>query len=78
MNPVDKVLHRLNGVKSDGDGWMALCPTHDDTRPSLSVDTGDDGRVLLNCFAGCETDEIVRSLGFEMSDLFPDQRGVRQ
>lgn len=79
MNPLDKVLRRLDKVRSTSrDGWMARCPAHNDSTPSLSVDTGEDGRVLLNCFAGCSKDKILRSLGLEWSDLFPDKRGVRR
>jgi len=35
------------------------------------VTEGDDGRVLLYCYAGCKTDEICQALGISMSDLFP-------
>ena len=31
------VLARLEGAKRSGDGWIALCPAHDDHRPSLSI-----------------------------------------
>jgi hypothetical protein len=37
----------------------------------LSVREGDDGRVLLHCFAGCSVNEVVAALGIELSDLFP-------
>jgi hypothetical protein len=49
---------------------MALCPSHDDRDPSLSVREGDDGRCLLWCFAGCETPSVIEALGLEWSDLF--------
>ncbi len=45
---------------------------HSDKRPSLSVNNGEDGRVLLKCFAGCTVQEIVGTLGLEMKDLFHD------
>lgn len=41
------------GAKGRGPRWIARCPAHDDSEPSLSIGTGDDGRVLLHCFAGC-------------------------
>ncbi|MBI3910614.1 MAG: hypothetical protein HY320_06745 [Armatimonadetes bacterium] len=68
---VQNVLTRLEGVRRNGSGWMARCPAHDDGRASLSLGEGGDGRVLLKCFAGCETPAIVAALGLEMSDLFP-------
>ena len=38
---------------------------------SLSVSTGNDGCILLNCFAGCETATILERIGLKMPDLFP-------
>jgi len=69
--PVDLILSRLDRVKRVSGGYMARCPVHDDKNPSLSITEGDDGRVLLKCFAGCSTEEIVKALGLTMADLFP-------
>jgi hypothetical protein len=67
---VQKVLERLDGVREAGAGWTALCPAHDDTRPSLSVNEGDDGRALVHCFAGCAADDVIKACGLNMADLF--------
>ena len=40
-------------AKPAGDGWVARCPGHGDRRASLSIASGDDGKVLLKCHAGC-------------------------
>jgi len=73
--PIDRVLHRLEKVKSAGPGeWTALCPAHDDKHPSLSVAEAEDGKVLLHCWTGCGVDAIVGALGLNMSDLFPGDR----
>src|SRR4051794_1249400 len=69
-NTVDVVLQHLKGVRSSGNGHMALCPAHEDRQPSLSISEGDDGRALLKCFAGCSTDQILAHAGLTMSDLF--------
>jgi len=63
--------------KQSGDGWLCVCPVplHDDHRPSLSVGLGDDGRVLLHCHSGCTAEDIVKSLGLQLSDLFPEGQG---
>lgn len=66
-----KILSSLRNVKPCGNGWQALCPAHDDRKPSLKIDIGKDGRILLKCFAGCETEDIVKAIGLEMSNLFP-------
>jgi hypothetical protein len=69
--PISIVRPRLKGVQASGSGYTAHCPAHDDRTPSLHVTEGDDGRVLLKCFAGCRTETIVRRIGLEMKDLFP-------
>lgn len=69
---VNKVLNLLEDVAKYRNGWSALCPAHNDSTPSLSIDTGEDGRVLLCCHAGCECEDIVTALGLTMRDLFPD------
>lgn len=70
---VEAFLARLDGVRARGKGqWYARCPAHDDRGPSLSVKEGDDGRILLHCFAGCGAVEVVRAVGLELSDLFPE------
>jgi len=68
--PLEKVLERLEGVKRNGGGFVARCPHHDDRHASLSISEGRDGRALLNCFSGCEFEEIVAALGLEPRDLF--------
>jgi len=71
MTPLELLFSKLPGVKKSGSGWSARCPAHDDRRASLSVSTGDDGRVLLHCHAGCDTAAIVAALGLGLADLFP-------
>jgi len=75
MMPVDLVLDRLEGVRQRGEGYQAVCPAHDDHDPSLSVAGGEDGRALLKCFAGCDTEEVVAAIGLKMSDLFERRNG---
>ncbi len=65
------VAARCQKTRQQGDGWVACCPAHDDRTPSLSINSGDDGRVLLCCHAGCDTDGIVQGLGLTMRDLMP-------
>ncbi len=73
---VDELVARLQGVKKTGAGYMALCPAHADKNPSLSVGEGDDGRVLVRCFAGCSTEAVCASLGLTLKDLMPEQAGM--
>ncbi len=62
--------------KRCGAGWMARCPAHDDRTPSLSIDMGRDGRVLLHCHAGCSYDAVVTALGLTAADLMPPRDAV--
>jgi hypothetical protein len=65
-------LSRLDEVRTRGTGkHLARCPSHSDKNPSLSI--GEVGtRILVKCWAGCETSQIVESLGLTMADLFTD------
>ena len=81
--PIVRVLDALQRVGCDyrpaqarghEDCWSAQCPAHDDRDPSLSIREAGDGTVLLHCFAGCSTDEVVAALGLGMFDLFAVHR----
>ena len=82
MEPVELLLSRLESVRANRNGtWLARCPAHDDRSPSLSIATGDDGKVLLHCFAGCGAADVVEAIGLELSSLFPethDWKGQRR
>ena len=70
VNPVDRLLDRLDKVRGRNGQYMARCPAHDDRGPSLSIGEGDQGSVLVHCFAGCSTEAVVNAVGLELSDLF--------
>ena len=67
-----RIVARLNGVKAAPNGFVARCPAHKDTNPSLSISESGDGTVLLYCHAGCEFEAITSALGMTPADLFPD------
>ncbi len=56
--------------RKSGGGYSVCCPAHDDENPSLSIKEGSNGKILLNCFAGCPVEAICSSLSLEISDLF--------
>lgn len=74
---LEKVITRLQaqGCKprqlSNGQ-WLALCPAHDDSEPSLSITLSETGKVLLHCFAGCDITQICDALGISIVDLSSD------
>jgi hypothetical protein len=54
------IAKALGGYKT-GRGFMVPCPCHRDRTPSLSVADGRNG-VLVFCFAGCLTADVIASL----------------
>lgn len=50
--------------------WRAICPAHADRTPSLSIREGNDGRVLIHCWAGCATDAVLAAAGLTWADIF--------
>lgn len=51
-------------------GVSVCCPSHEDKTPSLSISKARDGGVVMKCFAGCQTESIIASMGLRMADLF--------
>src|SRR5919112_3237068 len=71
----ENVLDRLNVASRNGEKAMSFCPAHNDrSTPSLSL-KAEDGKLLLNCFAGCHPGDIVSKIGLQMKDLFIEGRG---
>ena len=74
---IDTLISRLDGVKETGHGkYIARCPAHDDRSPSLAVKDGDGGRVILHCFAGCETEDVLNAIGLTFADVMPERIGA--
>jgi hypothetical protein len=71
---VSDFLSHLKKVRKAAGGWMACCPSHDDASPSLLVSEGEDGRVLVLCYAGCTAEAIAAALGLNIRDLFAESR----
>lgn len=70
---IENLISRLSGAKSTGrDRWVARCPAHEDKSPSLAVRAMPDGRILLHCFAGCDTDAVLGAVGLTFAELFPE------
>lgn len=71
---IQDFLKRLKGEqRGSGEQYMACCPAHGDTKPSLSV-TERDGKILVHCQAGCTTEAVISAMGLTMQDLFDDPK----
>lgn len=69
------LLERLHGVREVGPHrWTARCPAHEDRSPSLSITVKADGKTLIHCHAGCDTDDVLSAIGMTWKDLYPEDR----
>lgn len=60
---------KLEKVSANDDGYMACCPAHEDSTPSLSVKDSPDGKVLVHCFAGCTFEEVCAAAKVTVEEL---------
>ena len=67
----EEIARALGGRRS-GKGWVAKCPAHNDKHPSLSIDEGRDGKVLVVCRAGCSQAALIDTL--RQRGLWPEHR----
>jgi len=70
-----QILSHFNKVSrtSKNNQYQCLCPAHNDRTASLSIKFNDDGRVLMNCFAGCDIENIIGSVGLSFNDIIPNR-----
>lgn len=76
---INTFLSYLKESKQTGKNkWVALCPAHNDHKPSLSIKYDESNDViLLNCFAGCDVKDILSCIGLEMKDLYNDNKTLK-
>ena len=68
-------MNRFDGVRETGSGqYSCRCPAHEDKSASLGIKEGDEDRILLNCFAGCDVKSILDSVGLDWKDILPDNK----
>jgi hypothetical protein len=73
MTALNTVLSRLEKVQHIGSNrYKAICPAHDDRSPSLAI-KDDSDRLLLHCFSGCETKDVLGAIGLTFADIMPDK-----
>lgn len=69
-DPASLLLGRLDGVVQTGKGWRASCPSHGGRSASLAITQGDNGTLLVHCFAGCQVHEVLGAVGLHVGNLF--------
>lgn len=57
--------------------WLGHCPgpvhRNGDRHPSLSIREGRNGAVLLFCFCGCQTEDVLRALRLTFANISGSQ-----
>ena len=59
------VAKALKGKRS-GRGWLCHCPVHTDKNQSLLLSDGDNGQLIVHCFADCDWKDVkdrLKALG---------------
>ena len=70
--PLENLLSRLENVQKRGERYRAKCPAHGGKNTgTLSVSETNEGKILIKCWVGCSAQEVICSIGLEMTDLFP-------
>jgi hypothetical protein len=70
---LDNLIAKLSDVSKSGDGYVARCPAHDDSTPSLSFGLSKTGKIVIHCHAGCTLDAIALAIGLDKSTLLHGQ-----
>lgn len=68
-----EILLRFKGTKKSGDGYLCLCPAHDDHNPSGYI-TFKGNWANVHCFKGCSKEEILKCAGLTKGDLYMGRR----
>lgn len=63
-NSLEAIATALGGGKvfKNRDGFMTCCPAHNDNDPSLSISLGNDGKLLVHCYAGCSFIDVRKAI----------------
>ena len=74
LENLNQFVSRLEYCRATGaDKYRARCPAHNDKSPSLDIQIGRTGAIIMICRShGCTPKDIMESVGMSENDLFPD------
>jgi putative DNA primase/helicase len=68
---IDNLLGSFAEVSEHQDGgFIATCPAHNDSRPSLRIWIGEDRKVRTTCRVGCTFKQIAQAANLRPADFF--------
>ncbi len=74
VSKLNTFLSHLDGVHKSGNGYRAKCPAHGGDNDSiLSIREAENGGLLIHCWHGCETKEVLDSIGLTWADIMPER-----
>jgi len=66
-----EILNKFTVKKSSSNKAQCVCPSHDDSKASLSVNYNPStGKTLVTCQARCDTKDVLSKVGLTVTDLF--------
>lgn len=68
MTLQELITHFNVSKKLNNTSYQCVCPVHKDGKASLTI-SEEKGKLLLHCHAGCETKDILQTVGLSYSDL---------
>lgn len=70
---LQEILSRFEGVKQrNNNSYQCKCPAHEDKQASLTI-SGENGKILFHCHAGCNTETILSQVNLSFKDLHTEQ-----
>ena len=74
---IENFVALLRAKKVGPNRWRALCPCHDDTRPSLDITPGHTQPIMVICrVCDARAPQVAVALGLRMADLCHDRPGT--
>ena len=74
LRKLEAFVSKLEYARSTGEHkYRARCPAHNDKSPSLDIQIGRTGAIIMICRShGCAPKDIMESVGMSETDLFPE------
>lgn len=70
MLTLQEAASHFRKSKKNGNYYVAQCPAHQDSSPSLTI-RENDGQIWLKCHAGCDNMTILAAAGLDVDELRP-------
>ncbi|AIY81372.1 hypothetical protein U728_2922 [Clostridium botulinum 202F] len=67
----DDIINKFSITRKYKTKCICKCPSHMDNKASLTITyNAKDKKTLINCGAGCNTNDVLKAVGLNIADLF--------